>query len=174
MFTPRDQSCTMNITKQNLYKLHELNTDDFVQYDTVIISAGVNDLCKYEYTPDSLFDLISIRLVKVDSRVKIIFRALTPTDFRLLNEAIYDFNCKMFDLSLLASNFIYYDPYKFEERTDFIYSHGNGIHLTNRVAIFMAMDILNHAQCAHTGKRGPDPWPLRDSLYARYLETRSH
>ena len=174
IFKPRDRTCAMNITKLTLFKLHELKTDKFDNYDTVVISAGINDMCKYGYSPDSLFRFILNCLIKVNPKVRIIFRALTPTRFELLNEAIYAFNNEMFDLSLCATNIFYYDPYKFEDRRDFIYSHGNGIHLTNHVAVFMAMDILNHAQFLHTGKNGFEPWPLRPSLRTRYLDSSSY
>ena len=160
----------MNITKLTQYKLHDINTADFTNYDTVIISTGINDLCNGS-TSAELFKFISVCLVKIHARVRIIFRALTPTNFDYLNEAIYAFNNAMFELSLCASNIFYYDSHKFEQRRDFIYSHGNGIHLSNNVAVFMAMDILNHAQLLHTNERSSEPWPLRASLRARYLES---
>ena len=73
----------------------------------------------------------------------------------------------MFDFILKHENFLYFDPYRFEQRDDFIFSRGNGIHLANHVAIFMTMDIMNHAQHLYLGTRGTDPWPLRPSLRAR-------
>ena len=168
-YVPRDQTSQMNITKRNLFKLHEIDVNDFDKYDTVIISSGINDLTKYNYTPDSLYQFVSRVLSRVNPNTKIIFRGLTPTRFDIINQMIYRFNNLMFEFCLeLEKNTFYYDPHKFENRHDFLYKHGNGIHISNQVAVFMTMNILNHAQCMFTRNRSFEPWPLRASLQARF------
>ena len=169
LYKPRDSSAKMDITKRTLYKLHEIDTTDFEQFDTVVISAGINDLSNCGFTPRKLFELVSKRLSNVNTAV--IFRALTPTNFGILNESVYELNNLMFDYILghKNKNFLYYDPYRFENWEHFIYPQGNGIHLNYNIAIYMSMDIMNHVQRLYLGTRSTssEHWPLRPSFRAR-------
>ena len=167
-FTPRDSTSRMNITKHNLFKLHELDTYDFNKFNTVIISSGINDLTKYNHSPDSLFELISRPLARINRNTKVIFRGLTPTRYNDINQLVYRFNNLMFDFCLTHSNIYYYDPHNFETRRDFLYRQGNGIHISYHVAVFMTMNILNHAQFLYSRNGEFEHWPLRASLQARF------
>ena len=167
-FKPRDSNSKMNITKFNLFKLQELDTNGFDKFDTIIISSGINDLSKYKYSPDSLFERVSQPLASVNPNTKVIFRALTPTRFEYINKLVYRFNNLMFDFCLTHSHLYYYDPHNFEKRSDFLYNQGNGIHVSYHVAVFMTMHILNHAQFLYTRSGEFERWPLRASLQDRY------
>ena len=167
-FKPRDSNSRMNITKFNLFKLRELDTYGFDKFNTVIISSGINDLSKYNCSPDTLFEEISNRLAQVNKNTKVIFRGLTPTRFDDINRLVYRFNNLMFDFCLTRSNMYYYDPYNFEEKHDFLYNRGNGIHISYHIAVYMSMNILNHAQFMYTRSGDHEHWPLRASLQDRF------
>ena len=167
-FKPRESNSRMNITKFNLFKLRDLDTYGFDKFNTIIISSGINDLSKYNCSPDTLFEVISSRLSQVHNDTKVIFRGLTPTRFEDINKLVYRFNNLMFNYCLTRPNVYYYDPHKFEGRHDFLYNKGNGIHISYHVAVYMSMNILNQAQSLYTRNSNSERWPLRASLQARY------
>ena len=115
---------------------------EFKFTDQVVISAGVNDLHKFNHTAESLADTIARRLrntCAAHPKTHFLFNSLLLTKFDWLNREIDRFNDYMFDICKGVHNLTYFDSHAVlktanlgavlfpSERNG---RYGNGVHIT--------------------------------------------
>ena len=155
---------------------------EFQYTNVVIISCGLNDLARYQKTPEVLADLVVNRLKQClakHSHTDFIFTAIVHTKFAWLNKAIDTFNSIMFDLSLNHKNFTVFDSHAviLNDRisthiTNVIDPNGNGCHLTLAAKKLITSQLVRAVELVATTKRRarlPSHfrgwfWPLREEF----------
>ena len=125
--------------KRKMYQLNDIL--DHEQYfpgtKYVIISAGINDLSRYDHRYYSLSRDLTSKLellCKKYPQTTFIYNSLVLTRFEWLNREVHHFNRFMFDFSRRHCNFWFFDSHhicsKLSERRHLILNpSGNGIHL---------------------------------------------
>ena len=140
--TPTDTfSPNTHCVKREMYQLSEILDHEMYIYGTkyVFISAGVNDLSRYEhrhYTLASNFKKNIEMLCKKYPETTFIFNSLLFTKYGWLNREIDQFNRFVFDLSLRKTNLWFFDSHDIccklgELRYEILDPSGNGIHLAS-------------------------------------------
>jgi hypothetical protein len=166
------------------YELKDIFTHEpeFQYTSQVIISCGLNDLSRYQKTPEVLADLVVHRLEQClakHPKTDFIFTAIVHTKFDWINKAIDKFNSIMFDVSLNHSNFTVFDSHAvllhntISDRVENIIDpRGNGCHLTLAAKRLITSQLVRAVELVATTKRGarlPSHfrgwfWPLRDEF----------
>ena len=155
---------------------------EFLYTSQVIISCGLNDLSRYQRTPEVLADLVVHRLEQClakHPKTDFIFTAIVHTKFDWLNKAIDKFNSIMFDLSVNHKNFTVFDSHavllhnRISDRVENVIDpRGNGCHLTLAAKKLITNQLVRAVELVATTKRGArlPPhfrgwfWPLRDEF----------
>ena len=181
-------------TKKINYKLCDIfNFEaEFEHSDFVIISCGINDLSRYNFTAHTLADVIYKRLKTCcmkNNNTVFIFNSLLLTQFNWLNAEVAEFNRIMFNLSRSQPNMWFLDTHSALMNSSLRHAldpRGNGIHLTldaknlasRELVIGVAHFVYHHSSKRVAGFRPRNwQWPLREA-YAhtpqRHVIKRTH
>ena len=104
--------------------------------DIVIISAGLNDLSRYQHTAASLADTVCSKLKRCCRqypRTKFVYNSILLTKFGWLNTEITEFNKIMYDLCRSIPNLTFFTSHQLlrESRLrNVLDPRGNGVHVT--------------------------------------------
>ena len=144
----------ITVKKVNYQLEHVFNFEpEFGVSDQVIISAGVNDLHKFNHSAESLADTVARRLRNTCGAhpgTKFVFNSLLLTKFEWLNKEILRFNNYMYETCAGVDNLSYFDSHAVlksanlgsvlfpSERNS---KYGNGVHITfeSRKAVTRAL-----------------------------------
>ncbi len=108
--------------KKREYQLANIDSSkhEFAYTDLVILSMGVNALCRYNHTGESLFRTVAPMLKHYRRQFphcKFMFNSVLLTrDYKWLNNEIEFFNSCMYDLSRHHSNLSFFDSDRFARR----------------------------------------------------------
>ena len=128
------------------YKLSDIFNfePEFKFSDQVVISAGVNDLYKYNYTAESLADVVCRRLVqccRAHPHVQFVYNSILLSNFAWLNSETERFNDYMYEICLSTPNLSYFDSHAVVKQSKLdavilpkskgaVNRYANGIHIT--------------------------------------------
>lgn len=150
--------------------------------NTVIISAGVNDLSCYGHTARTLADMVCTRLRQVcqkHTRTKFIFNSIlnVHTDLEWLNREINMFNRFIYELSLSIPNLAFFDAHFILMNSHLSKRLGNVIDLDDRRGVHItwgarklitdnlvkAIDLTSHLSSGKSLSVNLENWhwPLR-------------
>ena len=138
--------------------------------DQVVISAGVNDLHKFNHTAESLADTIVRKFqntCRANPKTQFVFNSVLLTKFDWLNKEITRFNDYMYDMCKGVQNLTYFDSHAVlktakldvtlfpSERSS---RYGNGVHIT-----FEARKVVTRALASKLRSLAglPNKWPAR-------------
>ena len=157
-----------------LDKFLDIDPGYLSNFDTVIISTGVNDLSRYDHTAASLFERVKSKLpiiLKTCSSTKFIFRALIDTNYVWLNNETREFNMMMYKLARQQRNLFFFDTCVLPPLpSEYLYRTGNGVHLHSRAARALLHDLMKHATYLTIRPPNTPPpglWPIRP-FYHRF------
>ena len=162
-------------TKLSLFKLTDIEkySSVFSQYDIVYISAGINDISRYEYTSEHLAYVMKDKIARICSMFPntcFILSGLLPTKHEWVNSAVHSFNYSMFVESVNIFNFNYFDTYSVYNPV-LLDSRGNGIHISHGSQQHLSRLIITHiTHLTNRYTRTRDIWPLRP-FYREVLYT---
>ena len=113
---PDTFSAHMHCVKREMYKLTDISDHEMYMYGTkfVFISAGINDLSRYDHRNYSLAADFKAKidiLCRKYPDTTFIFNALLLTKFGWLNREINLFNRHIFDHSLRRNNLWFFDSH---------------------------------------------------------------
>ena len=130
----------IHCVKREMYQLSDILNHEMYMHGTkyVFISAGVNDLSRYDhrhYTLAAEFKQNVEYLCERYPETTFIFNSLLMTKYGWLNREINLFNRLIFDHSLNMKNLWFFDSHQVccklgERGYDILDANGNGIHLT--------------------------------------------
>ena len=106
----------------------------FDEFDYVILSAGINDISRYNFTAGHLTYVMKRMLndiCRLFPETMFVFRTLLPTEHPWLNFEVDRFNFSMLLQSKSIFNFIILDTYSVHRNPRLIDPRGNGIHITH-------------------------------------------
>ena len=171
-FPVEDFGNQFECVKRIMYKLTDLpkHTADLGYFDYVFVSAGVNDLSRYDHTAESLSYTITMTLIFNElswsfPKTTFIFKAILPTDFPWVNRAIQNFNYSMFNYSIERNDFNFFDSYFVNNNVNLIADTGpkaNGIHISKPVGQYLSAQIIKHITHLHNHYMSTNEvWPIR-------------
>jgi len=138
---PDTFSAHMHCVKREMYKLTDISDHEMYMYGTkfVFISAGINDLSRYDHRNYSLAADFKAKidiLCRKYPDTTFIFNALLLTKFGWLNREINLFNRHIFDHSLRRNNLWFFDSHHIccklgEGGHPILEETGNGIHIAS-------------------------------------------
>ena len=162
----------MRCSKRVLSKFIDIRKylPEFTNMDFIIIAAGINDILKFNVSPEFLMKF-SYDFYEECSRIcpgtKFIFSSLLPTNIEWANDVAEKYNCYIFELSLRFPNVIFFDNYQLQGRSVLT---EDGIHITERGVCFVAKTLVkaptNLVRCYNDPN---SPWPLRSSFAEKAL-----
>jgi len=157
-------------------RLDLVNFNELSGFHTIIISCGINDF-KYGLSSPDITRIIDQGLNVLPPTTRVIFRALTKTAYEYQNTLVADLNIRVFDLSRMRSNLSFYDVFWLEDKPEFLMPAnrrgGNGVHLSDPIAIKLGGSLLHHAHLSHVTQTTQN-MPLRPALKARPDLTHAH
>ena len=144
---------------------------EFKYTDYVVISGGVNDLSRYDYTAQTLISesvaLIKSYCVKYPKTV-FIFNSILYTRFSWLNKEIDRVNESVFRLSLAQNfqNLWFFDSHHVltQVHDTVINPTGNGIHITLAARKHVTTALSTCIKLHHTNQPLRSHWPLRSNF----------
>ncbi|KAL5263182.1 hypothetical protein ACHWQZ_G008550 [Mnemiopsis leidyi] len=106
----------LRCTKKVNYRLTGVfhHEPEFALSDCVVIACGVNDLARYNHTPDSLSEYVVPRLVVTCSQYQattFLFSSVLETNHGWLNDWIGQFNLAMFEAAAKIPNVFFFDAH---------------------------------------------------------------
>ena len=106
----------LRCTKKVNYRLSQVfhHEAEFAMSDCVVIACGVNDLARYNHTPQSLTEYMMPRLVDTCSRYQattFLLSSVLETNHGWLNEWIGQFNLAMFEAAAKIPNVFFFDAH---------------------------------------------------------------
>ncbi|XP_063694449.1 uncharacterized protein LOC134826103 isoform X3 [Bolinopsis microptera] len=178
----------LRCTKKVNYRLTQVfgYTSDFPHFDYVIIACGVNDLARYDHTPQSLAASVIPRLRVTCSRYKttiFLYSAIIETKHGWLNSWISEFNTAMFEFAAQVPNLFFFDAQNVLEKDPITHSNfgrnvfRDDIHITDKARRVIANELVSGIKLlvnldlerfdqARIQLKSWD-WPLRSSFLER-------
>ena len=164
--------------KLMMYKLTDIYnyTHMFGHYDYVVISSGINDLSRYNYTADHLSYFMKTFIRDICNSFPdtiFVYRSLLPTNIHWVNVAVTRFNYNMFLESIDLINFNYFDTYLVNRNPNLLNRSGNGIHISRPIIHYLSSQIITHiTHCINHYSGTREVWPLRPAFREVLMERR--
>ena len=165
----------MSVSKRTVYRLLDIDQiSDLSNFDTVIISTGVNDISRYRENGDSLFNKLRDKLdniIRFCPNTTFVFRAVLSTRVSEINHEIGIFNINMFRYCRNFNNLWFFDTCGIPN-FNFLDPQGNGVHIRADLARDLSDHLLRHgvylairsqSKCTPNMPH-PGIWPLRPFL----------
>ena len=177
----------LKCTKQVNYRLEQVfdHEPQFARSEIVIISCGVNDLSRYNHTPQTLSETVVPRLKLACAKnpgTNFVFSAILSTRLKWLNNWIGQFNNIMFELAAEIPNLFFFDSHSVllhqakQQRTSVF---RDNVHITDDARRYVISHLttgikflLSIMWCRFSTARGLSrvwSWPLRPCFHERQL-----
>ena len=182
-------SSGLRCTKKINYRLTEVFSyeAEFADFECVVIACGVNDLARYDHTPQSLAESVIPRLRVICSKYEstiFLYSSILETKHDWLNKWIYEFNWTMFEFAAKVSNLFFFDAHCVLEKESISDSNKernifrDDVHITDTARRVVTNDLalgirlivnLNHERYEQARTQLKSwHWPLR----THFLEQR--
>ena len=163
-----------------MYKLTDIYNyiHMFGHYDYVVISSGINDLSRYNYTAGHLSYFMKTFVRDICNSFPdtvFVFRSLLPTNIHWVNAAVTRFNYNMFLESIDLYNFNYFDTYFVNQNPNLLdRSDRNGIHISRPIIHHLSSQIITHiTHCINHYSDTREVWPIRPAFREVLRERRT-
>ena len=144
----------LRCTKKVNYRLTQVfgYNSEFPHFGYVIIACGVNDLARYDHTPQSLAASVIPRLRETCSRYKttiFLYSAIIETKHGWLNSWISEFNTAMFEVAAQTPNLFFFDAQNVLEKDPITHSNfgrnvfRDDIHITDKARRVIANELVS-------------------------------